>query len=287
MKIALAIHVMHWLFFIREITVARHNLRAVSWITAGAYLLTSIIGCANSYPNWSEDNVVVRTVDAASPVNISPPQGIVVGRIQIVDEESTSPDLSSDLAIYILRDVAPPAPLPNWPVSELVRLKTRPFASDKAGYFRVALLPGQYYLQMVYRKKNFGIFAINPNIRFEIAPTTHIAYAGTLHLTINANRLNDLSKVGVAKDQVIDGAANLLVTNDAEADERLLIAGILGTDEFPDTKELFETDRGNDATVIVSEAILTPGQQALKAVQILLTPVALVLLLTSVILTGL
>lgn len=265
-----------------------NRFRIVALGTAVAYIVSVLAGCGSPQTRYTEDGVEVTTIGATENQEVDRDRVAVVGRIQIVEKAGAKVDSSSDLAIYILRDVySPNDSLPDWSLGQLAHLQTKPFATDQSGYFRIALPRGRYYPQLIYRKKDLGVFSINPNVRMDVSDAGTVAYAGTLTLTIDGQRLDKLKNEGASERMLVEGAASLVVSNDFPKDRQRLVEGLGSTAEDSVSQRLLMVDPSTVPNVLTSEAILTADQKASRATKILLQTGALILLLPLIILLGL
>lgn len=264
-----------------------YKLRMAAFAAAAVYLVSIFSGCSTPRTKYAEDGVDVATINAQASLVIPPERIVVVGRIQVVEKNGLPVDPSSDLAIYILRDLsAPNGSLPDWSASQLALLETKPFATDRNGYFRITLPRGRYYPQLIYRKKDLGIFSINPNVRMDFSDVKSIAYAGTLALRIDGQRLDELRKIGAFKDMLVEGAASQVIVDDLAKDRQQLEEGLATPRQDLDSKHLLAAVPGSAPNVLTSEAILTTDQKVSRATKILLQSAALIILIPLMIMSG-
>jgi len=226
----------------------------VAIITLVCFVATQLFGCGTSITRqYSEGGVNVIVPNSGTKTQIDSGHVVVLGRIRIEDKHGTSLNANTELAVYTLKDVAPNTLIPDWPLAELVRLDTKPFAPDKDGYFRVVLPKGRYYFQLVYRHQGFGLLTINPRVRIDVENESQVVYLGTLKVTIDLERVGDMDMAGTTSNPSIDGALGISVSDDFAQDSQQLLGSIQDSSDLSVAQKMFVLDLRKEPNLLATK----------------------------------
>lgn len=226
----------------------------VAIITLVCFVATQLFGCGTSLTRkYSEDGVNVIVANTGKEIHADSGHVVVLGRIRIQDKQGTSLNANTELAIYTLRDVAPDALIPDWPLAELVRLDTKPFAPDKDGYLRIVLPKGRYYFQLVYRHPGVGLLTINPRVRIDVSNESQVVYLGTLTVTIDLERVGEPDVAGTTSHPSNDGVLSISVSNEFTQDSQQLLANIQNYSDLSIVQKMFVIDPRKEPNLLASK----------------------------------
>jgi len=223
-------------------------------ITLVCFVATQLFGCGTSQTRkYSEGGVNVIVPNSGTKIQTDSEHVVVVGRIRIEDKHGTPLNTNTELAIYTLRDVAPDALIPDWPLAKLVRLDSRPFAPDKDGYLQVVLPKGRYYFQLVYRHQDLGFLTINPRVRIDVSNESQVVYLGTLKVTIDLERVGGMVMDGTTSHPSIDGALRISVSDEFAQDSQQLLGSIQDSSGLSVEHKMFVLDLRKEPNLVTSK----------------------------------
>jgi hypothetical protein len=224
----------------------------VAVITLICFVTTQLFGCGNTQTRkYAEDGVTVTVPKSESIIQTDSGHVLVVGRVRIEDKRGVSLNTNTDLAVYTLKDVAPDALIPDWPLAELVRLETKPFAPDKDGYLRVVLPKGRYYFLLVYRHQEFGLITINPRVRIDVSNESQAVYLGTLKVTFDLDRIGDLDVTSTTGHSPSEGVLSISVSDEFAQDSQQLLASIQDSSGLKVEQKLLVLDPRKEPSLLV------------------------------------
>jgi len=230
------------------------KLPFVAIITLVCFVATQLFGCGTSLMRkYSEDGVNVIVPNSGTEIHTDAGHVVVVGRIRIEDKHGTPLNTNTELAVYTLRDVAPETLIPDWPLAELVRLDTKPFAPDKDGYLRVVLPKGRYYFQLVYRHQGVGLLTINPCVRIDVSNESQVVYLGTLKVSIDLERVGEMDMAGMTSNPSIDGVLSISVSDEFAQDSQQLLGSIQDSSDLSVVQKMFVLDLRKEPNLLATK----------------------------------
>jgi hypothetical protein len=223
-------------------------------ISLVCFVATQLFGCGTSLTRkYSEDGVNVIVANTEKEIHIDSGHVVVLGRIRIENKHGTPLNTNTELAIYTLRDVAPDALIPDWPLAELVRLDTKPFAPDQDGYLRIVLPKGRYYFQLVYRHQVVGLLTINPRVRIDVSNESPVVYLGTLKVTIDLERVGDMDTAGKTSHPSNDDVLSISVSDEFTQDSKQLLGSIRDASDTSVVHNLFVLDLRKEPILLATK----------------------------------
>lgn len=228
--------------------------RFVAIITLVCFVATQLFGCGTSLTRkYSEDGVNVIVANTGKEIHADSGHVVVLGRIRIEDKHGAPLNTNTELAVYTLRDVAPDTLIPDWPLAELVRLDTKPFAPDQDGYLRIVLPKGRYYFQLVYRHQGVGLLTINPRARIDVSTESPVVYLGTLKVTIDLERVGDMDMAGKTSHPSNDNVLSISVSDEFTQDSQQLLGSIQDASDLSVVHKLFVLDLRKEPILLATK----------------------------------
>jgi hypothetical protein len=196
---------------------------------------------------------------------------LVFGRLQVIDEGSgVKPDLSFDAALFVTARNAPHSPIPLWSKSAL-RKASKPFETDKDGFFAAMVPKGSYRLQVVYRSPA-GWLAIDPSVQIETGDGGAAVYVGEVRIDMDSRQIAK-AKASRATTE----ALRVDLADEYDTDYTALTSAFANSRVFPVRHSPMIGDPKARPSAIVSTAAPPAGSDKYPVIKVLST-IALVAL---------